>query len=421
MSHQTGPAPLSPTVQSILEQSPAGPLLHKPVDQVLAELGLPPLPQLPPLPSMPGLPPMPSLDPAALLKPITDAIGHFGSGNLGGMGSLDPTQLFSQVMAGLSEAMSLGTTAIGLLSTLEGMGAQAAQQKAAETQSSAAAVSNQAGQISSLVTTAAGVVQAGNAELAAIAAKLATEVTTAAAVPGGAPFAAAAAAEAAAESAAVVAHVKSVLGVLTTQMTAAGQPVAVTSPPKPEMAAAQPATSGLSEVAQPLTALAQPAAQALQQASRPALGLGRHHSSHYLADDVLVDPTSVGGVGAFPATGYATAEAGVGAGPTAPLAPYAEQQRPVVEDPAAGPAAEAAAGQELSAEETVAARGSAPMLPPVAAMAGARAGDAGVATPEYLVSAKHGDEVVGEHTNVATPVVGGATRAAESPDKALTL
>ena len=52
------------------------------VGAVLGSLGLPPLPALPPLPPLPGLPPLPVLDLSALLKPLTDLLGAFGTADL---------------------------------------------------------------------------------------------------------------------------------------------------------------------------------------------------------------------------------------------------------------------------------------------------------------------------------------------------
>ena len=63
------------SIQDMIDATPLGPILDRPVGEVLAGLGLPPIPQLPALPPMPGLPPLPTIDIGMLLKPITDLLG----------------------------------------------------------------------------------------------------------------------------------------------------------------------------------------------------------------------------------------------------------------------------------------------------------------------------------------------------------
>ncbi len=450
MTDHLPPAPLHPTVQDLLSNSPAGPLLNQPVDQVLASLGIPPLPHFPAMPPMPGLPAMPSLDPATLFKPITDMVGHMGTGNLGSMGSLDPTQFFSQLINGFTEVLSLGSTAISLLTSLEGMGAQSATASSTAAQGDGASVSTQAAGISSLVSAAATAVQVGNAELAAIAAHLAVEVAATAAIPGGAAYAAAAAAESATEAAAVVAQVKAELGVLTTQMSAVGQPVPITNAPDAAQAATSGATSKAAAVAskaatvtsnaadssvssagqqglqelesllQPITQLAQLAPTVAQQ-GEAAVAQQIHNAQNPHTSSSA--NSSAAPLGAFSFGAFAPP--GDGGGLSDASAVSEPLGTSVVETPAGvGTPVAAQAAEAVSAEEAMSARAGAPMMP-MGGGAGAGlaslTGEAESTARSFLVNAQHGDEVVGELEDVAAPVIGAMTQSGESVDKALTL
>ncbi|MBU3062979.1 hypothetical protein KO481_15785 [Nocardia sp. NEAU-G5] len=478
---QPASASVPPTVLDILNSSPAGPLLHRPVGEVLAGLGIPPLPQMPPLPPLPGLPPLPTLNPVALLKPVTDSFGHLGSGNLGSMGPLDPTQVLSDVANGLSSVVSLGTTALGLLTSLQGQGAQQAAAKSAAAQSNTASVSEQATGMSALVGAAAGVVEVGNAELAAIAAKLAAELTVAVAVPGGAPFAAAAAAEASAEAAAVIAHVKAELAVLATQMTAVGQPVPITSPPRlPQPAAGKTAATTAKSTATTAKAAATTAkstavtaktaattaksaattakattataanaaasggsvadsattagsgttqgAQALQNVAQPISQLGQLGA---MSPNSLLAPITAPAAHSLSAemdlapTGFDGGLAGVatmpGLGAGAPLQETVIET-PVDPAPAAHTAPAALAASDYTPAAAAAERSGTPMMPPMGGpgMVG-RAGAADVESRSSLVHAQHGEEVVGRLDGLMGPVVGATVPASGPTDKELAL
>lgn len=451
---QPAPAPVPQTVQDVLNSSPVGPLLHQPVHQVLASLGIPPLPQLSPLPPLPGLPPIPALDPATLMKPITDMFGHLGTGTLGSAGSLDPTQVLSDVAGGLNSVISLGSTALGLLSSLQGQGVQQAATKSAEAQSNTAAVSEQATGISSLVGLAAGVVQVGNAELAAIAAKLAGELTVAATVPGGAPFGAAAAAEASVEAAAVIAHVKAELAVLAAQMTAVGQPVPITEPPNSVQAASTTAKTAAEPTAKAAVAdtakTAATAAEAADATNATGTGLGQGADAlegalqpvAQLAPMTGLSPDALAAAPlpsvmpmAAPAEmlsttgGFGGGDGSVamvaGAGEPVAGEPLADstldapvEQAPVEIAAHADPAA--LATTEAGPGALDAARSGAPMMPMSSAGMLGRAGAADEETHGSVVHAQHGDEVVGELDGVVAPVVGAAIRSGPS-DEALTL
>lgn len=434
---QPFPAPVPPAVRDILAADIAAPLLNTPVDEVLASLGIPPLPQIPVLPPLPGLPPLPALDPAALLQPITDLFGHLGSGNLSAMGPLDPTQVLSEAVAGFSAVTSLGSTVLGLLTSLEGQGAQAAAAKSAAAQTNTTQVSAQAAGIAALVGSAAAVVQAGNTELAAIAAQLAAELTVSAA-PGGAAFAAAAAAGAAAEAAAVVAHVQAELAVLSTQMTVVGQPVPITSSPNAANTASETAAATKNTAATSTGMLdsqgADPLGTALQSVSQlgqlPSIGLPADQATMTLPwlTAVPVEAFTDNGRGHQFAAERPSAGVVVGLGATTPgsLQPAAVDEGPVPEsfaDVDARPDLEGQAtlGADSSSDDAAASRAGAPMMPlgnPLS-VGGIDLGDS--EARGALVSARHGDELVGELDALATPVVGTVVRRTGPSEEALTL
>ncbi|MFI9508649.1 hypothetical protein [Nocardia sp. NPDC052566] len=413
----TDPAPLDPAVQEILRQSPIGPLLGKPVDQVLASIGAG-LPQFPPLPPIPGFPPLPAIDPAVLLKPITDMLGQFGTGQLGGMGAVNPQQILSQVVNGLTQVISLGSSAIGLLAGLQGKGTDAAASKSTQAQGNASELVTQAGQIKAIVTAAATVVQLGNAALAAIAAKLVATTAALAAVPGAQAAIAAAAAEAAAESAAVVAKVRAELTALSTQMTTAGRPVPVTKPPNVAGAAGKDGQQLLQQVQQlitPLTQLVQQGSKVADQAVRPA---GRPVSAPAAAPEDAtgrVSPAVPLGAGLSGRTGGSVAASSAATSSAAALRPF--QHTPI--RVAASEIVRPTGSVDYAAAGTVGGRGEVtPMMPPVAGPL-ARAGDAGTGQTQTPVVGIHYDEVDSE--GVATPVVGVVDELDEPPDQRLVL
>ncbi|MGK8506690.1 hypothetical protein ACRS5S_01085 [Nocardia asiatica] len=415
------PAPLDPAVAEILRQSSVGPLLNQPVDQVLASLGVT-LPQFPPLPPLPGLPPLPTLDPVALLAPITDMLGQFGSGQLDKMGAVNPQVVLSQIVNGLTQVISLGSSAIGMLAGLAGQGTQAAANKSAQAQGDAAEVSAQAGQINTIVTEAAAAVLTGNAELAAITAKLVTTTAVLAAVPGGQAAIAAAAAEAAAESAAVVAQVRCELEACKGQLECAGQPVAVTSAPT--------AAGGGSgqQLLQQLVQVAQPVTQLLRQGSSENEQIVRRQTAPQAAEHVSTPlaPFAPGHIAtAGPSMRPGLGAASAGTGPQSISRPFQQSTlrtggaitTEVVT--AVGSGTTGAAIKETVTSQTVGSASMMPLASPVAMAA--RAGDPGGEEVHNPVVAARGEEEYDEATGSAIPVIGVSDESAEPPDRALTL
>ena len=75
--------PLDPSIVDLLRGSALAPLIDRPVNDILKDMGLGPLPEISGLPPLPELPPLPVVDLAALARPLTDMASGFGTGNLG--------------------------------------------------------------------------------------------------------------------------------------------------------------------------------------------------------------------------------------------------------------------------------------------------------------------------------------------------
>ncbi|WP_459545886.1 hypothetical protein [Nocardia sp. X0981] len=409
-------APLDPAVAEILRRSPAGPLVGQPVDQVLASLGVP-VPQFPSLPPLPGLPPLPALDPVALLAPITDMLGQFGSGRLDLLGGVNPQAVLAQIVNGLTQAVSLGSSAIGLLTGLAGRGTQAAADKSAQAQSDAAEISTQAGEINRIVSEAAAAVLSGNAQLAAIAAKLAGTTAVLATIPGGQPGIAAAAAEAAAESAAVVAQVRCVLEACKCQLECVGQPVAVTSAPSA-------AAGGGQQALQQMTQMAQPVAGMLQRGAREVERIATRQPGPQPGEETstpLAPYTAGGSTGVLAATGMSSA---------APVLRPGAISRPFQQNvlrtslstqtgTVVGTGVSGAVAQEVRTTQAMSAASMMPLAGPMAMAP--RAGDPGDEQQHSPVVAARGEEVDDAALESATPVIGAPDELSEPPDRALSL
>ncbi|WP_040774462.1 hypothetical protein [Nocardia pneumoniae] len=261
-------APLDESVLNLLRQSAAGPMLDRPVNDVLKDMGLPPLPEISGLPPLPEFPPLPVIDLSLLAKPLTDVASSFGTGQLPAVPQLDPAQVFSQVSSVVQTAVSLGTTAMQMVMQLwQGMGATAAAEKAGQAATDGAAVGSQSAATSAGVTAAAGSVFQGATMMAAIIAKFMTSLAASApflGTPGGQLFVVALTTETLAEATAVVAKTRGELTVHSAAMTQTGQKVPVTNAPKnvdPMQTVSQ-----IMQLVGPLTQLATTGGQALQAA-----------------------------------------------------------------------------------------------------------------------------------------------------------
>lgn len=229
-------APIDQTVLDLLRQSAAGQMLNRPVNDVLKDMGLGPLPEMPAELALPELPPLPALDLSLLAKPLTDLAGTFGTGQPAAGPGIDPTQVFSQVSSVVQTAVQMGSSALQMAMTLwQGMGASEAAGKATQAQKDGAAVSTQSAQTSVGTATAAGSVFTGAASMAAITAKYMASVAASApflVTGAGQAFLLAMTAETLTEATIVVAKTRTELGIESGKMMGTGQKVPVTNAPK---------------------------------------------------------------------------------------------------------------------------------------------------------------------------------------------
>lgn len=458
---------LDRSIVDLLRQSAMGSIVDRPVNDVLREMGLPGLPQLPPAPPLPQLPPLPVLDLHALTKPITDLASSFGTGKLGAVPGADPTQVLSQISAVLQTVVQLGTTAMQTAMSLwQGAGALSAAAKSTQAAADGTAVAGQGAQMSLGTTAAAGSVFTGNALMTGITSKYLTSLAAAApfiVTPPGQVFVLAMSAQTLAEALAVVTKTRVELTAHSAKMAHTGQKVKITNVPHgvSNVAAQRVAVpqASLKSVAGTTSRLsATPSGMSLAtnaSSSSSAAGNATQYVSQAL--QMVQSLSAVGGAGAqaatgvtgraakpiaapVPAAGGTPAAAGTGSGAGAPGG---------IGAPAAGPpemssSLQAArtpsimteAAVTASTESAIASSGTAgspgmmPMTPGAGAAGMARAASdsssASDAVRGQLVTAAHGNDVVGDIAGVSLPVVGAAdavttTPDTEPPDKALTL
>ncbi|WP_425269040.1 hypothetical protein [Gordonia lacunae] len=380
------------TVQQMIEATPLGPILDRTVADVLGGMGLPPLPVLPPLPPMPGLPPLqpPNLD--MFIKPMTDLLGGFGSGDLAG-GGFDPTIIFESLTKVLETSMTMGQSALKLADQLwTGQGAVSAGAKTAEAGANSSALATQGSGISLDTKTAAAIVAKGLAVVQGIIAATIAKITSLA-VPMmmtpavGAGFAAAAgfASIGLSQATAAVAVTRAELLGPTTAMAVNGAPVAVTGAPTAG-AGQSPFTlaSSILDVVSPAMSTATELPTSLIQPISKMLNVD--HESPAVVRAAL-SPKTKGGVGGIMTplsasrptvpTNFSLAEPALGG---------ASSARPMTTTPAAMP------------------MGGAPMG--AAGARGAGAADDQHAVPDYLVTEDNGRRVVGDSPEVAPAVIG---------------
>ncbi|MEV6135817.1 hypothetical protein AB0L63_07075 [Nocardia sp. NPDC051990] len=441
------------SVLDLLRQSAVGPMLARPVNDVLKDMGLPQLPDLAGLPPLPDLPPLPVIDLSLLAKPLTDLAATFGTGQFPVPAAIpaenagadpenpipaaapvvDPTQVLSQISSVVQTVVQLGSTALQMAMQLwQSQAADKAADKGTQAQKDGTNVAAQGAETSLGVANAAGTVFRGSAMMSAIIAKFMASLTASApflATPGGQAFVLAMSAETLAEATAVVAETRGELTVHSAEMAKTGTKVPITDAPKgvdPMQMVSQ-----LMQMVGPLASAATTGAQSIAQAHaalnpvKPASELDRDK----------LDPQK------FSAAGGGGAPIGMGGGggmgavatPARPLSPWVDT-RGAGALGAAGATGTSSAGSG-SGGSSAAARGSATtsspgMMPMGAAGAGAGMARSGEESADglrgQLVTAQHGNEVVGDIEGVSLPVVGAAERVSdhlddEPPDQALTL
>ncbi|MRH89372.1 hypothetical protein GFY24_18280 [Nocardia sp. SYP-A9097] len=424
---ETLAAPLHPTVLDALANTPVAPLLGQPVEQILAGIGLPALPQLPALPPLPGLPVLPPLDLAALAKPITDLFSGFGDGNLNATGGLNPQTVLQNAVKAVESAMQFASQGIALLQTMQSTGARAAASSAADTQLTSAAISTQAADMHLTMGGAAGSVALGYAQLATVAARFA--LTTAAlgptlVTPPGQAALLASAVEAGTEAVTITTKTKAELAGHSAKMAKTGERVPSRPRTKGKIApvtAAQHVLAGQNPAPKPAKTNSATSSQAelqqlisqLQQVVQPLLTAAKQAGQHLSANPVTtpapvdthplpvltapvlaVSPPG-GSFGGGAATDPASAQ--LGRWQAANIAGSMTGSIKIVEAP--------------TAFTTVTEEALPPMTPGAGAVADGRARGTG-ATPEALVDARNGDELVGgELDEMTTPVIGGSVTA----------
>ncbi|MGA6205419.1 hypothetical protein ACPESR_11725 [Nocardia testacea] len=411
---------LDPAILDALRSSPVGPVMDKPVEQVLREMGLPPLPDI----SFPLEFPMPALDLAALARPLTDLASSFGTGHFPAAPEVDPVQVLNQVSSVIQTAARVGSSAMQLAGgQWQGAGAEGAAIKQAQVGTDSAAVAAQSAMTSQQVAAAAGSVSRGALTLAAIIAKYLTSVAVAApflTTGGGQVFLAAATAESLAEALAVVAQTRAELTVHSAQMTTTGNKVPVTG--APDSAQAMQLLSQVLQIAPTVLDAATAGAEAVMTKQPRTL------TDTALAQRTPATRPAAPPGGGGPPGGAAFSAAGTSPGqPSRALAPWSGST-------AAGSTGSPATSSPASGASTPTgspARGSGPALMSPGGATGALSRGTGDSTANglqgQLVTGQHGNEVVGE-LDTATPAVIGADehrgeRAIDGPppDKALTL
>lgn len=228
------------TVGDLLEPTGLTSFLDTPVADVLNDLGLPAfgaptpvgVPDLSDL-GLPALPSLPGVDPSALVKPIVDLLGTFGSGSLSGAGS--PIESLGS-LAGLLQ--SGASTLLNAISSVDadwaGQAAAAATGTAARTVGQSEQIAAQGTAMAADVQTAATIVGAGLMQLQGVVAKTVGLLTAAAptlVTPAGQVAALGIAAEGLTEGLAVVADTRAQLTAPTAHISAVGSPVAVSEAP----------------------------------------------------------------------------------------------------------------------------------------------------------------------------------------------
>ncbi|MFC3964564.1 hypothetical protein [Nocardia jiangsuensis] len=438
-------APIDPAIAELLRGSALAPLIDRPVNDILRDLGLPQLPELPALPPLPEFPPLPVLDLAALARPLTDMASSFGTGTLGaaaGPGP-DPTQVLTGITTALQTATTLGSSALQVVMALwQGAGAEAASGKATQASANGAALQTQSVQEKAVLTGAATSVGVGAGLMSAVVAKYTASVAAAApflAAPGGQAFLVAATVSAITEALAVVTKTRVELTGHSGNMGAAGQKVPITNAPTGVDSSQQ--IMQLLQMVTPLLTAASTGAQQLATlatantsllAPQPVAKPGA--DGEYGLDPAKPEGEHSGagaggaGGGGFGGGGFGGGGVGGAAPVAAPLNAYSGTRTaavgPVPTNLAPGGGDPAAATRPAATIGSGSPGGMMPMGAAAGAgMGGPRgAGDAGD-TPGFLVSAAHGDEVVGELGGASLPVVGAAEPVGgdSPPDKELTL
>lgn len=414
------------TVREMIDATPLGPILDRPVGEVLAGLGLPALPQIPALPPLPGLPPLPTLDLTLLIKPMTDLLGGFGTGDLSGA-AFDPSAVFANLSKVLEMSMSMGSGALKALDKVwTGTASVAAVGKSAQATADTGRVAAQGTGMSIDIQAAAGIVAAGLATVQGIIAATVGKLFAAApllATPGGQALLLGFATEGLAEATAAVAATRAQLLGPTTTMAVNGAPVPVTNAPAPGAAGPSPfAVAGsvldaitpvVSTMGQLPSAIAAPVGKMLTAAHphgpQPVMPTGSPLSHNGNG------PTGGGPAGGGPRV--RPAGGGAGGVPGALSMPVTLTAR--LSAAPIGMTEPASSGPQQTARPITATTGA--MTPAMSPMGlagtarGAAAPNESHGVPDYLVTENNGRRVVGDDAQVAPAVFGDDSFGAAQP------
>ncbi|MGI5221397.1 hypothetical protein [Nocardia sp. CA-290969] len=462
-----GADPLDPTILELLRGSALAPMLDMPVNDILGNLGLPPLPEFPAFGELPGLPPLPTIDLSALMRPLTDLASAFGTGQFApppppapagdpaaappAPPAPDPMQMLSQVGTVMQTVMQVGTSALQAVMQLwQGMGATEAAGKAAEAQTDAGKLEAQSAQEKLHLAQGAVTVGTGAALMTAVISAFAVKLGLAplyCSTPGGQAFLVISAVEAASEGMAITVKTKGELAVESGMMAQAGQKVGITSAPTGVKSGEQ--FNQLMQVMGMVTPLISSAGQIAGSLGQGIGQAGQSLAQLAAQNNAPGGPKPPGGEhdgpgepGEKPAGAGGPVGGGIGGGVALPgAAPAPLNAFPGSKLAAPGPLGAVGAPGGLGGNSSSAAgmssaantagtgstsNGSGVM--PMGAGMGAAAGMArdGESTTDgsarNAVSAEYGDEVVGKLDGIAVPVVGAAESDSEPPpDKELTL
>ncbi|WP_307797018.1 hypothetical protein [Williamsia soli] len=420
--------PLDPTIRELVESSPLGPILDTPVSQVLADLGLPGLPELPAVPPLPGLPPLPPLDLSVLIKPITDLLGGFGTGDLGG-GDIDPTMILEGLSQILEMSMGMGSSALKALDQVwTGQAAAATTVKGAQAGADTAALSTQGGVMSIDTQAAAAIVGTGLSLVQGIIAKTIGIIAASAPIlvtPPGQALALGVAAEGLAEATAVVTATRAQLLAPTSHMVMNGQPVPVTGAPAAGPSPFSIASTVLDGVGKPMVTGVGKLGTMTSSAGGQLLKTHEAQlKSAYDTKNGELGTTVPAGLAGLAGAGRGGGGGGGGSGPGGGgPGPLSARTAPGL---MSGPSPEGAGGPPNRTQSTVVPAGMGGPMAPMGAMGagrGAGASDDQHEAADYLVTELNGSRIIGEISDVA-PAVIGETQApdpAPSPDVRLRL
>lgn len=386
--------------------------LNRPVQEILAQLGLSPLPPSPaavPAPDAAAAP-APPIDPGQLIKPVTDALGTLGNGMFE---NLDPTAMLD----GISQALSGSSTQVSgamtdLADVWEGSSGTAAVTKTKAALDDGAEVNTQAAELrSSLLSAAAAVKQAEARLIQIISQFVATIIAIGPSIifPWGWAAAIAAATEATTLAAETMTELQAQLSGETARVSKAGQPVEITEVPFADALASQLAQAGSSSGggggSKLLSSLMDTATKAAQTGTDLASQLGGMGAAGAPAAAAAPVAASAAGAAKVASAGGAAAGGGGGAGGVGGAHTLAARTGPTMP----GVSEEIGRTVAASARPGGTAGLGAPMMggAPFAPMgAGARVGGGDHTVPSFLHTTDHGEEIVGDLGAASPPVIG---------------